>query len=246
VQWSDQGVVLSTRRHGETSAIVQILTKDHGRHAGLVRGGSGRKARGVFQPGNEVSVIWRARLEEQLGTFTVEMIRPRVAMVLDDPLRLAALVAAAELMEITLAERQPNPGVHASLTELMDAIETAPDWSADYVRWEMAMLAELGFGLDVSNAEAGAMISSRSGEPIEAGQLPSAGERLLPLPGFLRGGMMGTPETIIQGLALTGFFIERALDAPGRILPSRTRLVERLARLDTTSGVKPQDGCEGD
>ena len=126
MQWSDQGVVLSTRRHGETSAIVQILTKDHGRHAGLVRGGSGRKARGVLQPGNEVSATWRARLEDQLGSFTVEMSRPRAALVLDDPLRLAGLVAAAELAEVTLAERQPNPEVFASLTALMDAIETMP------------------------------------------------------------------------------------------------------------------------
>jgi DNA repair protein RecO (recombination protein O) len=245
MQWSDIGVVLSARRHGEASAIVQILTKDHGRHAGLVRGGSGRKARGVLQSGNEVSVNWRARLEDQLGTFTVELARPRVAMVLDDPLRLAALVAATELVEITLAERQPNPGVHTSLTGLMDAIETDPDWSADYVRWEMAMLAELGFGLDVAHAEPGAMISSRSGEPVPPGQLPGAGELLLPLPEFLRGGA-GTPEEIVQGLALTGLFIERALDAPGRVLPSRTRLVERLARLGTTSGVKSGDGREGD
>ena len=245
MQWSDIGVVLSTHRHGETSAIVQILTKDHGRHAGLVRGGSGRKARGVLQSGNEVSVNWRARLEDQLGTFTVELARARVAMVLDDPLRLAALVAATELVESTVAERQPNPGVHTSLTGLMDAIETDPDWSSAYVRWELAILAELGFGLDVANAEPGALISSRSGEPVPAGQLPSAGELLLPLPEFLRGGA-GTPEAIVQGLALTGLFIERALDAPGRILPSRTRLVERFARLDTISGVKSGDGREGD
>ena len=152
---------------------------------------------------------------------------------------------ATELVEITSAERQPNPGVHTSLTGLMDAIETDPDWSADYVRWEMAMLAELGFGLDVAHAEPGAMISSRSGEPVPPGQLPGAGELLLPLPEFLRGGA-GTPEEIVQGLALTGLFIERALDAPGRVLPSRTRLVERLARLDTTSGVKSGDGREGD
>ncbi|MBT3395588.1 MAG: DNA repair protein RecO [Alphaproteobacteria bacterium] len=245
MQWSDQGMVLSTRRHGETSAIVQILTKDHGRHAGLVRGGSGRKARGVLQSGNEVSVTWRARLEDQLGTFTVELARPRVAMVLDDPLRLAGLVAATELVEITLAERQPNREVHAGLTALMDAIESDPDWSAAYVRWELAMLAELGFGLDVAHAEPGAMISSRSGEPVPPEQLPGAGERLLPMPDFLRGGA-GDPRAIVQGLALTGLFIERALDAPGRVLPSRTRLVERFARLDTTSGVKSGNGRKGD
>jgi len=244
VQWSDQGVVLSTRRHGETSAIVQILTKDHGRHAGLVRGGSGRKARGVLQPGNEVSATWRARLEDQLGTFTVEMARPRVAMVLDDPLRLAGLVAAVELAEVTLAERQPDPGVFASLTALMDAIESDGDWPADYVRWELAMLADLGFGLDLDGAEPGAMISSRTGEPVPAGQLPGAGEQLLPLPDFFHGGP-GSPGEIAQGLALTGLFLERALEAPGRNLPARTRLVERLARLGTTSGVVSGDGREG-
>ena len=244
MQWSDQGVVLSTRRHGETSAIVQILTKDHGRHAGLVRGGSGRKARGVLQSGNEVSATWRARLEDQLGSFTVEMSRPRAALVLDDPLRLAGLVAAAELAEVTLAERQPNPEVFASLTALMDAIENDADWPADYVRWELAMLADLGFGLDLAGAESGAMISSRSGEPVPIGRLPAAGERLLPLPGFIHGGP-GSPHEIAQGLALTGLFLERAVEAPGRDLPARTRLVERFARLDTTSGVVSADGREG-
>ena len=244
MQWSDQGVVLSTRHHGETSAIVQILTKDHGRHAGLVRGGSGRKARGVLQPGNEVSATWRARLEDQLGSFTVEMARPRAAMVLDDPLRLAGLVAAAELAEVTLAERQPAPAVFASLTALMDAIESEVDWPADYVRWELATLADLGFGLDLATAEPGAMISSRTGGPVPSGQFPSTGERLLALPGCLRGGP-GSPHEIAQGLALTGLFLDRAVDAPGRILPARTRLVERFARLDTTSGVISPDGREG-
>lgn len=243
MQWSDKGVVLSARRHGETSAIVQLLTQQHGRHAGLVRGGAGRKARGILQPGNEVAVNWRARLEDQLGSFTVELERPRAAMVLDDPLRLAALTAAAELAEVALAEREPHPDAHANFIALMDAIERDPDWPVAHVRWELEILAEMGFGLDLAGLEAGATISTRTGRPVPAGQGPAAGERLLTLPDFVHGGS-GSPQAVRDGLALTGFFLDRALDHSRRGLPARVRLVERFTRSDTTSGVNSRDGRE--
>ncbi len=243
MQWSDKGVVLSARRHGETSAIVQLLTQQHGRHAGLVRGGAGRKARGILQPGNEVAANWRARLEDQLGSFTVELERPRAAMVLDDPLRLAALTAAAELAEIALAEREPHPDAHAKLILLMDAIESDAEWPIAYVRWELEMLAEMGFGLDLLGQGAGATISTRTGRPVPVGQNPAAGERLLVLPSFVHGGP-GSGLEVRDGLALTGFFLDRALDHSRRGLPARARLVERFARSDTTSGVNSLDGRE--
>ena len=246
MEWTDTGVVLSARRHGETSAIVQLLTRGHGRHAGLVRGGAGRKARAILQPGNEVEATWRARLEDQLGTFTLELVRPRAALVLDDAGRLGALTAAMETAEASLAEREPHPRTHARLVILMDAIEDDALWPFAYVHWELGLLADLGFGLDLAGGETSA-ISGRTGKPL--GAAPE-GERRLPVPGFLRGGAPPAEPAarrlaLREGLALTGHFLERAVERPERGLPARGRLLGRLARSDTTSGVRSPDGHAG-
>ena len=146
MEWSDTGVVLSTRRHGETSAVVTLLTAQHGRHAGLVRGGAGARARGIYQAGNEVSARWRARLPEHLGTFNCEMIAARAAALLDDPRRLAGLSGACALAEAALPERHPYPAVYAQFTALLDALERNERWLEVYAAWEVELLSELGFG----------------------------------------------------------------------------------------------------
>ena len=252
MDWSDEGVVLAVRKHGETAAIVSLLTRDHGRHAGLVRGGVGRRARGTLQPGNEVQATWRARLAEHLGAFTCELVRARAARLLDDPPRLAGLAAACALAEAVLPEREPHNAVWSALVALLERIEGAQDWPADYVRWELGLLADLGFGLDLSRcavtgACAGlAYVSPRTGRAVSEAAAGRWRERLLALPGFLAQGagdnreVSATPADIAAGLALTGFFLETHVLQPAsaRIPAARQRLVDRISGEATTcSGI---------
>lgn len=246
MDWSDDGIVLSARKLGESAAVVNLLTRAHGRHAGLVRGGAGRRWRGVLQPGNQVAAVWRARLSEHLGTYTVEPARERLSALLDDPLRLAALSAAAAVAEVALPEREPHPVLFEGLLSLLDALERSPAWAAVYVRWEVELLKELGFGLDLSRCAATgttedlAFVSPRSGRAVSAAAAAPYADRLLRLPRFLLGSQGGKAEAahIADGLALTGFFLERHVLAPAqvRLPPARIRLVERFAQQSTISG----------
>ena len=144
MEWHDRAFVLTARRHGESAAIVELLTEEHGRHAGLVRGGQSPKLRAVLQPGNEVTAVWRGRLSEHLGTIVCELVRPHAAGLLDDPDRLAGLTAAAALVAAALPEREPYPDVFASFEGLLQAIDSGIDWPAHYVEWERDLLAGLG------------------------------------------------------------------------------------------------------
>jgi DNA repair protein RecO (recombination protein O) len=239
MEWSDQGIVLSARRHGESSVILSLLTAGHGRHAGLVRGGAGRRQRGMLQPGNQVEATWRARLEDHLGGFAVELLRNPSAAWLDEPARLAALSSACTIADQTLPEREPCESVFNGLTHLFDVM-AEPDWAAAYVEWELALLGELGFGLDLSACaatgrnDALAYVSPRSGRAVSISAGEPYREKLLPLPGFLVGGGPARPADIAAGLALTGFFLDRHLFAPHqkRLPDLRARLVERLRRAE--------------
>lgn len=241
MEWSEDGIVLSARKHGESAAIVQLLTRDHGRHAGLVRGGAGRKARGIYQPGNRVAAIWRARLAEHLGNYSCELLASLAAGLLDDPVRLAGLASACALTETVLPEREPHPAVHDGLAALLaDLDDAAGDgaaaWAQTYVRWELTLLAELGYGLDLSACAATgrndelAWVSPKSGRAVSLSAGEPYRDRLLPLPSFLLDGGEAGPGEIEQGLALTGHFFARHVFAPhGRRLPAaRTRLAARL------------------
>jgi len=256
MHWADEGIVLSARRLGETNAVLSILSRAHGRHAGLVRGGAGRKLKGVLQPGNELSVEWRGRLADQLGTFAVELKTARAARLLDDPLRLAGLAAACAMTEVSLHEHDAHPALYEAFVALLDALEAettpaaAHAWGCVYVRWELGLLAELGFGLDLGECAAtGAReglshVSPKSGRAVSAAAAAPYAERLLRLPGFLAGASASAGDRsllaeIADGLQLTGFFLERNFLSPqGRNLPpARTRLVEGFARLDPRNGV---------
>jgi len=149
MEWSDDAVVLSARRQGEASALVMLLTGEHGRHAGLVRGGQNRRRRGVLEPGTLVRARWRARLPDQLGTLALEPTRSLGAALFDLPDRLAALVSACALLEVGLSEREPHPALYQAVLALFEALEQ-PAWAEAYVRWEVGLLGELGFGLDLS------------------------------------------------------------------------------------------------
>ena len=208
MQWSDTGIVLSARKHGETSAIVHLLTAQHGRHAGLVRGGAGRRVRSVLQAGNEVQLTWRARLSDQLGTFTVELVRARAADVMHDAARLAAYTAATETVDAALPEREPEAASYTQFAALLDAIATAEDWPVTYARWELGLLAALGFGLE-------AVAASRV--PLLAGQPAPADPR-------------ARQAAVLDALALTGGYLPQALAEHRTGLPARARLLERLGR----------------
>lgn len=247
VDWTDEGIVLAARPHGEGSAVVVLLTRAHGRHAGLVRGAFSGRARGLYQAGNRVTAEWRARLAEHLGNYACELLQGHAATALDDPLRLAGLAAACAVAEASLPEREPHPRVHDALVALLDAIsdpELGDAWVAAYVRWEIGVLADLGYGLDLESCAATggnddlAYVSPRSGRAVSLAAGEPYRDRLLALPRFLIGQGGGDADDLFRGLALSGFFLERHVFAThGRQPPpARTRFVERFARGATVSG----------
>ena len=233
IEWQDEAVVLGVRPHGEAGALVQLLTRDHGRHAGMVRGGQGRRLRGVLQPGNRVSATWRARLADHLGSLSCELEEAAAATFLDDRERLTALRAALAVCETALPEREPHPACYEGLLALLGAL-SGDHWGEVYVTWELALLKELGFGLDLSGCAAGgandqlAYVSPRTGRAVSLAAGEPYRERLLPLPGFLVGRGGGGAAEVTQGLALTGRFLERNIFHPqDRGLPAaRSRLAE--------------------
>lgn len=240
IEWQDQGIVLSARPHGETSAVVQLMTREHGRHAGLVRGGQGRQARALLQPGNRVAATWKARLADHLGNLSCELETSHAARLLDHPARLAAMTAAAAVTERALAEREPHPACYEGLLALLAALE-GDHWAEAYVGWELALLAELGFGLDLSACAGGgdndqlAYVSPRSGRAVSLAAGEPYREKLLPLPGFLIGRGEGGAREVAQGLRLTGFFLDRFVFAPqNRPLPApRERLTAHFPPPET-------------
>ena len=177
MEWTDEAIVLSARPHGEAAVVATLLTRSHGRHSGLVQGGRSSKQRGNLQPGNRVSARWRARLADHLGTFTVEPVHNTSAGMLDDPVRLACLVSACAVTEVALPDREPHEPVFHGLAALLEALET-PLWAPAYVRWELGLLQELGFGLDLGTCaatganDALAFVSPRTGRAVSL----SAGE----------------------------------------------------------------------
>jgi DNA repair protein RecO (recombination protein O) len=238
MDWRDTGFVLTARRHGESALIAELLTAEHGRHSGLVRGGQSPKRRALLQPGNLVAASWRGRLEEHLGTFDIELVRPNAAGLIDDPGRLAALLSAAALIAVALPEREPHGDVYEGFAALIEALDSA-GWPARYVEWECALLAALGYGLDLSACAATgvnddlAYVSPRSGRAVSRSAGTPYHGKLLALPGFLWRDTQAEAADLAAGLALTGYFLDHHLLAPqGRVLPeARARLAERLRRL---------------
>ena len=236
MDWRDEGILLTARRHGESAAIVEIFTARHGRHAGVVRGGGGRRMAPVLQPGSRLAVEWSARLEEHIGTFRVDPIASRAAILMADPAALATLAAATALVAATLPERDAHPELYALSLALLDALGTAPDWPARYAAWELALLAELGFGLDLAAcAVTGATedlvwVSPRTGRAVSRTAGAPWADRLLALPAFLRRVGDGAPEPaeVADALALTGHFLDARV-APGlprgALPPARARAV---------------------
>jgi len=241
MEWSDDAIVLSVRAHGESAAILDALTREHGRHAGLVRGGASRKAKAVLQPGNSLSVVWRARLSEHLGNYTAEPSRARSGALMENRAALAGLNAFTAVAQAALPEREPHGSVYDAALVLLDVMVAGEfaDWAPLYVRWEAGLLDELGFGLDLSQcASTGAtddltFVSPRSGRAVSSAAAAPWRGRLLPLPQFLLGSQNAvTPDDIATGLKLTAYFLaERVLTPHGRQMPqARLRLEEFAGR----------------
>lgn len=245
MDWTDQGIVLARRRHGESAAIVSLLTREHGRHAGLVRGGAGKRAGSLYQAGNMVAAHWRARLAEHLGTLTAEIVDAFASRVLDDALRLAALTSACALLETALPEREPHTPLFDATVALLRALASsseANDWGAAYARWETQALAELGFGLDLETCAATgqrgdlAYVSPRTGRAVSGEAGAPYADRLFALPTFLgTAGPAPDPGAVAAALRITGHFLERHVFGPHNRRPpaARTRFVDRWRRLAT-------------
>jgi len=229
-QWQDQGIVLSARPHGENGAVVSLLTEGHGRHAGYVRGAHSSKMRGMLEPGNLVGVNWQTRVDGNLGTYALEQDRNLAGALMDDPLKLGALLAACSLCDAALPEREGHPGLFHGFLALMESMDSEL-WGATYVMWEIALLRELGFGLNLTRCAGGGSsdtlmwVSPKSGHAVSAEAGAPYKEKLLPLPAFLRP-QRGevTPEEILKGIALTGYFIEHWVFAQHRSGPPEERL----------------------
>jgi len=226
MEWLDEGIILSVQPHGETAAIVSLLTEEHGRHAGLVAGGQGHKQRATLQTGSHVTVRWRARLLDHLGNFTLETITTSAAAWLHDPEILALIASAAAVTEASLPERQPMNGIYAGLSALF-AIQDRALWGPSYIKWEMGLLKALGYGMDLSccalsgATEGLAYISPRTGRAVTHEAAEPYRDKLLPLPGFLCGNPGWDDGDILHGLDLTGHFLSRHVFAH----PQNRRLV---------------------
>lgn len=225
------------RPHGESAAIIEVLTSAHGRHAGVVRGGASRRMAATLQPGTGLALAWQARLDDHIGSFTVEPLRSR-AHLLTDRLALAGLLSACALLRVALPEREPHDGLYPVTLAMFDALGS-DGWTSVYLRWELCLLEELGFGLDLGAcavtgaAEGLAYVSPKTGRAVTQSAAGDWADRLLPLPEGLTDDAPMSARAVLQGLSLTGHFLDRGLRPVlnERPLPeARARLIDLLSR----------------
>jgi DNA repair protein RecO (recombination protein O) len=239
MQWTDEGIVLGIRRHGEASGILDLMTREHGRHLGLVRGAFGTRLKPVLQPGNTVSATWRARLDEHLGNYMVEGVKLRAANFFASSYAVYGVSHLAALMRL-LPERDPHESLYATLDTLLDRLDD-PVWAAPMlVRFELQLLAELGFGLDLAQCAATGTVdeldyvSPRSGRAVSRSAGAPYADRMLRLPGFLRDDTaLPVGDDLADGFALTGYFLSRhVLEPRGLALADeRAHFIAALARM---------------
>ena len=239
MEWRDEGILLSVKRHGESAVIAEVLTPKHGRHAGVVRGGASRRMAPVLQPGAQMDIAWKARLEEHLGNFTLEPLRSRSATVMGDRRALAGLNAVTALLCFALPERVAHPRIYAGTEALLDLLDHPDLWPLAYLHWEVALLEDLGFGLDLSAcAVTGATeglryISPRTGRAVTKKGAGEFADRLLPLPPCLLRQGEAPDSEIAQGFRVTGHFLTEHLapDLGSKPLPeARQRFVDQFLK----------------
>jgi DNA repair protein RecO (recombination protein O) len=229
MEWSERGLILGLKKHGETSVILELMTRGHGRHLGVVRGGRSKTMQPVLQPGNEVQAVWRARLEEHLGMFAVEAAALRTDLLLSNPQGLHGVGLLAALLRL-LPERDPHPGLYERAQVLLTQL-TTPLAPALFVHFELALLAELGFGLDLDQCAATGgredlvYVSPKSARAVSRDAGAPWAAKLLPLPAFLREAP-GAPvarENVRDGFRLTEFFLARDVYLPRGLKPPEAR-----------------------
>ncbi|MEL6959378.1 MAG: DNA repair protein RecO [Pseudomonadota bacterium] len=239
MEWRDQGALLRVRGHGESSAIIEVFTQDHGKAAGIVRGGASRKIAPTLQPGAQLDVVWKARLEDHLGTFTVEPVRSRAALVMSDRMALAGLNAVTALLSFVLPERDPQREIYAQSIPLLDLLGQSEVWPLAYLKWEIALLEALGFGLDLSccavtgTTEDLVFVSPRSGRAVSREGAGEWATKLLPLPPVMLGQGDAPLSEIVDALQTTGHFLSAHVAASlgDRPIPeARMRLIDVLRK----------------
>ena len=235
MDWRDHGILLTVRRHGESAAIIDVFTEAHGRHAGIVRGGASRKIAPVLQPGAQLDLSWRARLEDHIGAYQVEPVRSRAAAAMSGRPSLAGLNAVTALLGFCLPEREAHQPLYRRTEQLLDLLGQDEIWPLAYMKWELALLEELGFGLNLGTCavtgttEDLVFVSPRTGRAVSAAGAGNWSDRLLPLPPCLRGEGNAPDAEVALALGTTGYFLEHHL-APqfgNKPLPAaRARFVE--------------------
>jgi DNA repair protein RecO (recombination protein O) len=249
MEWRDEGIILGTRRHGESSVIVEAMTRAHGRHLGLVRGGRSRRMQPLLQPGNRVDLVWRARLDEHLGMFQVEPLALNAARLFDSASGVFGLQLLGAHLRL-MPERDPHLGLFDALGVILDHLDDAQAAAELIVRFELLMLEELGFGLDLETCAATgtredlAFVSPKSGRAVcRAAGLPWQ-DKLLPLPAFLRHGvrLRGDAGALENAFRLTGYFLSRHIYEPRGLDEPEARLGFLQAVRKSLGRSRPENG----
>lgn len=240
IEWRDEGALLKVRKHGENSAIIEVFTQHHGKAAGIVRGGTSRKIAPHLQPGAQLDVTWKARLENHLGSFTIEPVRSRTAQVMADRLGLAGLNSVTGILAFVLPERENHPPLYARTIALLDLLGQSDVWPLAYLQWEVALLAETGFALDLTACAVTGTnddlfyVSPRTGRAVSRMAAGDWADRLLPLPHVLLGKGDAGVADILEALKTTGHFLHNHLakSLGDRPLPeARQRLLDVMRRM---------------
>jgi DNA repair protein RecO (recombination protein O) len=240
IEWRDEGALIRVRKHGESSAIIEVFTPSRGLTAGIVRGGTSRKIAPTLQPGAQLDVTWKARLEDHLGSFTVEPIRSRTAQVMQDRLALAGLNAVTGLLSFLLPDREAHAPLYARTIQLLDLLGQNDVWPLAYLQWEVALLDEMGFGMDLSACAVSGLnddlfyVSPRTGRAVSRLAAGEWADRLLPLPHVLLGKGDADLNEIVLALRTTGHFLNNHLAKSLGNLPipeARQRLIDAMKRL---------------
>ncbi|HEY0420849.1 MAG TPA: DNA repair protein RecO [Acetobacteraceae bacterium] len=240
MEWEAPGILLDVRPFGEGDAVATVMTEEHGTHRGLARGAQSRSRVAMWQPGNLLQLRWVARLSDQLGAFSAELIHPAAALVLDDALALGMLTSCCAVAEGALPERQPHPRVFDLLLHLLARLPNGPSELPALIRWEAALLTDLGYGLDLSRCAAtGATerlswVSPKSGRAVSEEAAGEWSARLMRLPSLLRSEDAGTAEDWADGLRITGHFLARDVFGLQHkpLPPARLALYDRVVALN--------------
>lgn len=230
MQWSDQAIIIGVKRHGETSVVAEVMTRSRGRHLGLVRGGRSRTMQPVLQPGNEVEVTWRARLDEHLGEFKMEPVRLRAARLMEAATSVYGVQAMGALLRL-LPERDPHPHLYEALDVILENLHDPSDAGELFVRFEIAVLNDLGFGLDLAECAATGRrddlvyVSPKSGRAVSREAGAPYADKMLALPPFLaeRGSHAADYDSLAAAFRMTAFFLHRHVYEPRGIALSAAR-----------------------